>query len=87
MSKVISISRLEAIVVKDDSSDVMKHCKIACAQVKAKLNIDKFVTPISWIKMPFGSVVVVEVPQTGSHVVGAPPMLGERTVNPNERKV
>ena len=62
MSKVISTSRHEAIVVKDDSSDVMKHCKIACAQVKAKHNIDKFVTPISWTKMPFGSVVVVEVP-------------------------
>jgi len=56
----------EAIIVHDDSSDVMKHCKIACSQVKAKLNIRDFVKPIDWIPKHYGYIVVVEVPSRAS---------------------
>ena len=54
--------RHEAIIVHDDSDDIMKHIKIACSQVKAKLNIKDFVKPIDWIPKPYGYIVVVEVP-------------------------
>lgn len=52
----------EAVIVHDDSGDVFKHLKIACAQVKAKLNINKFVKPVYWIERPYGYIVVVEIP-------------------------
>jgi hypothetical protein len=56
----------EAIIVHDGSSDMMKHLKIACSQVKAKLNIKDYVIPIDWIARPYGYIVVVEVPQGAS---------------------
>lgn len=52
----------EAIIVHDDSGDVVKHIKVACAQVKAKLDIGCFVKPVDWIKRPYGYIVVVEIP-------------------------
>lgn len=55
----------EAVIVHDDSDDIMKHLKIACSQVKAKLNIREFVKPIDWIPRAYGYIVVVEVPDGG----------------------
>ena len=52
----------EAIIVHDNSNDIMRHFKIACSQVKAKLNIQDFVIPVDWISRPYGYIVVVEVP-------------------------
>jgi len=52
----------EAIIVHDDRADVIKHIKVACAQVKAKLNIRSFVKPIDWIPRSYGYIVVVEIP-------------------------
>lgn len=56
----------EAVIVHDDSNDITKHFKIACSQVKAKLNIREFVKPIDWIPRTYGYIVVVEVPQGAS---------------------
>ena len=56
----------EAVIVHDSSNDIMKHFKIACIQVKAKLNIREFVIPVDWISRPYGYIVVVEVPDGAS---------------------
>ena len=67
----------EAIIVHNNTADVMQDLKIACAQVKAKLNIKDFVHPIDWIKRPYGNIVVVEVPSE-LHEVGKSPKLETR---------
>ena len=56
----------EAVIVHDSSNDIMKHFKIACSQVKAKLNIREFVIPVDWIPRAYGYIVVVEVPDGAS---------------------
>lgn len=56
----------EAVIIHDDTKDIMKHMKIACSQVKAKLNIPDFVIPVDWIQRPYGYIVVVEVPEGAS---------------------
>ena len=74
----------EAIIVHDDSDDVMKHLKIACSQVKAKLNIKEFVKPIDWIPKPYGYIVVVEVPDGASRGRGASEAGGGKVKNRGE---
>jgi hypothetical protein len=60
----------EAVIIHDDTKDIMKHMKIACSQVKAKLNIHDFVIPIDWIARPYGYIVVVEVPNNNGALRG-----------------
>jgi len=71
----------EAIIIHDDTKDIMKHVKMACSQVKAKLNIHDFLIPIDWIPRPYGYIVVVEVPEGASRSRKASEVGGKKAKN------
>lgn len=68
----------DVVIIKDNSSDIVSIVKMACAEVKKKLRINQFLTPVYHQVTPYGHIVIVELPGGREREVGNPDEVGRR---------